>query len=124
MATHDSPSRKHGVGPLQFAILRAIRAGWHDSASIRKHLSAKTAVDNLADTLMGMVQRGLIFQGRGRMYYLESRGWAHLPKPGAELIERTGHYVVPPRPPRRPGSDHSHIPSIAAGKRMEYVPHV
>lgn len=123
MATHPSPSRKAGVGPLQFAILRAISCGWHDIASIRKHCGQKTAGENFNDVIVGMTQRGLINPGRGRMFFLTNEAYKHLPRADA-LIVATRHYTPAVAPPRRPGSDHSHIPSIAAGRIYPYEAHV
>lgn len=123
MATHPSPTRERGVGPLQYSILRAISDGWHDLASIRKHLSAKTGDQNLGEILMGMERRGLIIAGRGRRYYLANAGWAQLPRPDA-LVIATGHYVAPKPPPRRSGSDDwRRCPSVAAGVERPYQEH-
>lgn len=122
MATHPSPTREKGVGPIQFAIIRAIADGAHSYATIRKQVAGKTSI-GFSDVILGLQRRGLLHQGRGRTFYLTKEAYAHLPRPDL-LIISTGHYKPPVAPPRRPGSDHTHIPSVAAGKLHDYVRHV
>lgn len=56
---------------------------------------------------------GLVALKRGK-WQISKAGWRAVPQ--APPPVPMAPYVPPVRPPRRPGSDHSHLPSLAGGQ--------
>lgn len=117
MSRHPNSVERAGIGHVQYLILVAISQGVRDPRGIRARIATNAGGAGVEHSLEALARRGYIRRARGGGYYLESKAHEHLPDPSA-LIAATGHYVRPAAPPRRPGSDHSHIPSLAGGQRI------
>ena len=79
------------------------------SGAARPHVAR--AIERMAD-------EGLIALKWGR-WQLTRAGRRAVPAPELQVAVRP--YVPPVAPPRRPGSDHSHIPSLAGGKLIRRI---
>lgn len=97
------------TSPHTNAILDAISLGHTTTAAIARFL-------NLSDR-----------RSREILAELERQGVVARTKVGDRAVWRAADilqgrpwrpYVRPPAPPRRPGSDHSHIPSMAGGQKI------
>jgi len=117
MSRHPNTVERAGIGHVQYLILVAISQGIRDPKGIRARIADNAGDAGVEASLQVLQQRGYVRRARGGGYYLEAKAHEHLPDPSA-LIAATGHYVRPLAPPRRPGSDHSHIPSVAGGQRI------
>ncbi len=115
MSRHPNTVERAGIGHVQYLILVAISQGTRDPRGIRARITENAGDAGVEASLQVLQQRGYVRRARGGGYYLEAKAHEHLPDPSA-LIAATGHYVRPTAPPRRPGSDHGHLPSVAGGR--------
>lgn len=118
MTTHDA--YRFGLGPMHISVLTAISVGVHDIPSMMRHCNHKVAGPAFHAMIESMIRRGLIHRGRGALLCLTAKGRSELP---AAPIAHMGVYVPAVAPPRRPGSDHSHIASRVGPNLYEYRPH-
>lgn len=118
MTTHDA--YRFGLGPMHISVLTAISVGVHDIPSMMRHCNHKVAGQAFHAMIESMIRRGLIHRGRGGMLYLTERGRNELP---VAPVANMGVYVPAAAPPRRPGSNHAHIPSRAGPHLITYRPH-
>lgn len=118
MTGHDA--YRFGLGPMHVSVLIAISVGVHDINSMKRHCSHKVAGPAFMEMVEGLIRRGYIHRGRGLLLYLTAKGRSELP---AAPIADMGVYKPPAHPPRREGSDHTHIPSRVGPHRYEYRPH-
>ena len=123
MSVYDVAKDKPGVGPIHARIIRLIRDGNRHPKQIAARLSDYAGQQNLKQVLGGLVARGYIAKGRGHVYTLTDKALEFLPKAQMHPWQLTT-YKPPVAPPRRPGSDHSYIPSVAADKFYDYIKHV
>lgn len=89
------------------------------------------SLDRVAEAFQSQIPRGYIERGIGilrdeglvhskwRQWHVTREGKARLPTVGERRPSVfASTYVPPPTPPRRAGSDHSHIPSIQGGQKV------
>lgn len=123
MANRYEPSTQGtGIGVAQHLVLVAISRGQHHGSELRHLLSQHMRGKAWLAMMTALANRDYVVRSRGDRYFLTNKGRAELPREQAPF-ER-GVYVAPKTPPRRPGSDHSHLPSVAAGFSFPYRPHV
>ena len=97
--------------PLRAGILRALSVAPRNMTELGRCMSAH-ATSVIARTVEQLADEGLVALKWGR-YRLTSAGRAALPS--ISSLPPMQPYV-PPAVVRRPGSDHSHIPSLAGGR--------
>ena len=95
--------------PLRGTVLRALQVAPRNSAELAR---AQHSPRNIGFAVAALVDEGLIALKWSR-WRLTSAGRAALPSISA--LPPMQPYV-PPAVVRRPGSDHSHIPSLAGGR--------
>lgn len=117
---YDLVRDKPSVGPLHYRVLRLISQGTRHTKSIHAALAGE---GNARDILAGLAARGYVVQGRGGVFCLTDKGIGTLPRREPARWE-TSQYVAQTRAPRRPGSDHAHLPSLAGSQFLTYAPHV
>lgn len=113
-------SSRFGLGPLHVCVLVSISHGVHDVPTLKRRANFKVAGEPFDQMIEALILRGFVHRGRGALLYLTERGRSELPQVASVDM---GVYRPAPAPPRRPGSDHSHIPSVAGGRRYDYRPH-
>ena len=112
-----------GLGPIHMRIIRLVADGVRHPKQISKSLTEFGGEGNLLLILGGLIKRGYLNQHRGHVYSLTNKAYDVLPRPEPAWWATT-NYVPPKAPPRRPGSDHSYLPSVAADKFYDYIKHV
>ena len=110
-------STRPGIGPVAVSVIRLIHNGHNSGRKLVRRLMGSTAADQVQQIIDGMVADGYLHR-RASFYFLteKSRQFA----PGANAAPVTTPYRAPVAPPRRPGSDHSHIPSMAGGHEFQH----
>ena len=119
MATHPKKAKgdANGLSPLYVVVIRALESGAWRHAQLARVMSPHLGGDAFSAFIRRMESDGWITARKG--------GWLASPK-GLGLLPSRQH--LPPMkplqhqvvPPRRPGSNHDHIPSIAAGRERTY----
>lgn len=124
MATHPKTSKKNGrqslsdaPSPFTSVVIRNINQGAWTHAKLANAMKAHMSGDRLKAFLNRLRDLGLIQNRRGGWVVL-AKGMDYLPKVGG--LPPMAPYTPPPAPPRRPGSSHAHIPSVAAGREYTY----
>ena len=112
------PTRTRGVGLIKQLILRSVASGHRTDHELKRICKQHISGDNLNNVLRSMTRDRLLMRSRGN-YYIGSAGRAQTQKlvVGAPAMKP---YIPPKTPPRRAGSDASHIPSRFGDER---VPH-
>ncbi len=100
--------------PLRGTVLRALQVAPRNSAELARAI-AQHSPRNIGFAVAALVDEGLIALKWGR-YRLTSAGRAALPS--VSSLPPMQPYV-PPMVVRRPGSDHSAIPSLAGGRLIQ-----
>jgi hypothetical protein len=100
-----------GAHPLRGTVLRALQVAPRNSAELARAI-AQHSPRNIAFAVEALAAEGLIALKWSR-WRLTRRGREALPSISSLPPMRP---YVPPMVVRRPGSDHSHIPSLAGGK--------
>lgn len=100
-----------GLGDLAMCVLRSLLQESCNTAAIQRRLSARFAKPHVADALRKLAAANAIVQIE-RDWHVTATGRSLVPDvAGSREPFVMRPYVPPPTPPRRPGSDHSSVPS-------------
>jgi len=106
-----------GIGHFHLRIIRLIADGARHPTQIASRLHDFSGSENLRNVLRGLVVRGYLVQARGGVVSLTNKALEVLPTSVPQRWQ-TSNYVAMQAAPRRPGSDHSHLPSLAGGRKI------
>jgi hypothetical protein len=119
----DVAKERPGIGAMHMRILHLISQGYRHPKAIAPRLTDYAGKKNVHTILRGLASRDYVREGRGGIFTLTSKASWLLPKAPLAAWQTT-NYVPPARPPRRSGSDHSYLPSLAGDRFYDYVRHV
>lgn len=115
MKPPGTPARHHGAGYLQAIVLAAVREGMNTKRAVTRRMKPFISGIALDGMLARLVADGYLIAWRNR-YELTDRGHGEVPL-GMQSLKP---YTPPKPPPRRPGSDWSHLPSLMGGERVAH----
>ena len=105
----------------KLALLRLLADGeYHSHNQVRKVLGQHMGAIQQQQMLAVLLRENIIAQ-RANGYAITIAGMRLVPS--KQFLPPMTPYRAPPTPPRRPGSEWAHLPSIHAGKPVPYQPH-